>query len=269
MLKCRIYGGLGNQLFQFSKALLVMKQINAELLCLDTSAVSKYRSKRSFDLFEVLNVNFASLGMDVILRDSLLLKTRIPRLSKGFGNFVFLNDKNPYFEGNLGVDSRVYLDGYFQRCMNEKALDSAVKMMKPLLKGNKFNTFSEICAVHVRGGDFVKLGWDTIAGRDYFSKAINDVRNNYGVKDFKVYTDDPGHAEKVMANLLPKSCFMDSSDPINDFSNIGYAKYRILSGSTFAFWASALGRHPDPIVYAPKYWRPGVERKLRLIGEQH
>jgi len=57
MLKCRIYGGLGNQLFQFAKALLVMKQINADVLCLDTSAVSRYRSQRSFDLFELLNVD--------------------------------------------------------------------------------------------------------------------------------------------------------------------------------------------------------------------
>jgi len=188
---------------------------------------------------------------------------------KGFGNFIFLNDKNPYYRENLRVDSRVYLDGYFQRCMNEQTLESAVKIMKPILKRNKFNAFHEICAIHVRGGDFVKLGWDTIAGRDYFSKAINDVQKNYGVKDFKVYTDDLGHAEKVLANMLPKSCFVDSADSLSDFTNIGYAKYRILSGSTFAFWASALGRHPDPIVYAPKYWRPGVERKLKLIGEQY
>ena len=52
-----------------------------------------------------------------------------------------------------------------------------------------------------------------------------------------------------------------------DFYLIGLFEKRILSSSTFAFWASALADNDKSVVIAPEYWSPNSRREIRLPNE--
>ena len=51
------------------------------------------------------------------------------------------------------------------------------------------------------------------------------------------------------------------------FYLIGLFEKRILSSSTFAFWASALADNDKSVVIAPEYWNPNSKRYIKLPNE--
>ena len=71
-----------------------------------------------------------------------------------------------------------------------------------------------------------------------------------------------------------KDCSYDieivSSNIKDDFILIGSYSNRILSPSTFSFWASALGCNPkNSKVYAWQYWYDSIHRNIKLPNEQN
>lgn len=125
----------------------------------------------------------------------------------------------------------------------------------------------EGCIVHIRGGDFVKLGWNSITPKNYFMKAIRFAQERKKLINFYVVTDDREYAKTLLDGIDFKYELVGGSIQ-EDFYLISSFNIRILSSSAFAFWASALGiNEKGGIVIAPLYWRPGILRKIFLPNE--
>jgi hypothetical protein len=91
------------------------------------------------------------------------------------------------------------------------------------------------------------------------------MQKDYGVKVFYVVTDDRDYAKSMLKNIKP--LFLGGSIQ-EDFRLIGQFQFRILSSSTFALWASALGRNDaDGVVIVPNDLIPGVKRTFLLQNE--
>ena len=265
----RLAGGLGNQIFQFGAALLLTSKGCYRSIVLDDYALSSYKVNRNFELSRFMD--FSKSDAQIILQRRLLTKLRIPKLLTFKSPLTpFISDSNFRFIVDCNNKSRYrLLDGYFQN-LRQKDFEDIVALLKPLscdrlIESKKIN--SEVCAVHIRGGDFIELGWDESASQQYYMDSMSIMCDRYKVKSFLVVTDDKSYAENL---VLPTKFNIEiiSNNIDEDFWTIASYSKRILSASTFALWSSALGRNDaDGVVITPDDLISGVKRTFLLQNE--
>lgn len=264
MLIVRLAGGLGNQIFQLGAGLLLAKKQNASRLILDSSGLSNYDVKRKNELASFFDFSKS----EIIIEEKVctINKLRIPiHLGFKIPFWPFVGDKNFQFILQSKIFIYTVLDGYFQESIVQDDFTYTIELLKNLYIPLQ-DKFKEGCVIHIRGGDFVTLGWNVITPREYYIKAIEKMKTTYNVNKFYVVTDDINYANTVLGDLNIEYNFISKS-LYEDFQNIANYKYRILSASTFSLWASSLGMNDDSLVIAPNYWRPNVERKITIPNE--
>jgi hypothetical protein len=264
MISTRLAGGLGNQIFQFAAALLYTS--NKQGISFDISGMSNYESKHINELTRFFDLS--KLKNTVSEKESLVTKIRLAKLcALKIYKWPLIGDRNFIFTRQFTYSGNIYLDGYFQEGLTQEEFDKEVGLLKPLLVRTRLSIKEEnICVVHIRGGDFVKLGWHTIAPKEYYQKAIAYMQLELDNRKFHIVTDDRNYARNIFKDMNIDYEFI-GSDIVEDFFLIGLYKNRILSSSTFSFWASALGDNDDSLVIAPSYWTPNRERKIFLPNE--
>ena len=265
MIFLRLAGGLGNQLFQLGAAGCLSRNFDLPV-SIDCSALSSYDTPRNISLDKILDLESFCMNNDPYI-DSMILKKRIPKLIGGnfFGNY-FINDNN--FTNFIEVKkqpTKVFLDGYFNGFVNQNIFNQSVSLLSSFYK-RKLSLKKDTCAIHIRGGDFLKLGWDKIT-QEYYQTATNLVKNQNQNTKFVVYTDDKEYASSIMKTFDVQFSFSDQGI-YEDFFNFGSHKYKILSASTFAFWSCALGHNVESINYVPGYQPPFEYLKLLLPNEK-
>lgn len=264
MILVRLAGGLGNQIFQLSAALLFAKKIGLNKISIDLSGLTKYESKHKNEL--VYFFDFKDMKVNYVRNK--IIDFRIPKiLPLKLPFYPFISDKN--FQISLRNPNKQFmiLDGYFQDCLTQEDFDKEIKILKEFFLPTKYEQDDESCIIHIRGGDFVKLGWDVISPKEYYINAIKIMKNEYKKNKFKVVTDDKNYANTVLEQLDINYEFIGNSI-YDDFYLIGKYKYRILSSSTFSMWASALANNENSVVISPEYWTPNNLRKIFLPNER-
>ncbi len=265
----RICGGLGNQFFQLGAALLIASKGSDGRVVIDNFALSNYKTHRKFELSKFIDL--AEGDIPVTARKLFMTKFRIPKLLS-FKNcdMFFVNDHNFQFVVARNRIKNRLLDGYFQN-LTQKDFDDISILLKSLLiyKFKKLDALdSRTCVIHIRGGDFIDLGWNKATPKEYYVNSMNAMSAEYGVRHFIVVTDDISYAKSI----LPSKEFdlkIISGDIVNDFQTIATYSKRILSASTFALWASALGVNDDVgVVMAPNEFTPRINRNFLLPNER-
>lgn len=264
MIIIRLAGGLGNQIFQLIAGLYLAEEGNIKKILLDDSALGSYDAKRKSELQKFFA--FDKLDIDINFRNLKITKFRIPKiLPLSFPKYPFISDKN--FQKIYKNPNKMFLflDGYFQECLIQDDFNQEIMILKEILN-YQLQLNIDGCIIHIRGGDFVKLGWDIITPKEYYIKAIETMQNKYKQNKFYIVTDDINYSKTILDELDITYEFIGNS-MYEDFKLIGSFNHRILSASTFALWASALGINENSIVIAPKYWTPNHERKIFLPNE--
>ena len=264
MIIVRLAGGLGNQIFQLVAGLLMASKVKHTRIILDDSALNSYDTKRENKLLSFFDLT--KLEVEINFRNSIFTKSRLPKiLPLKFSKYPFVSDKN--FSTILQNSNQQFLlfDGYFQTCLSQKNFNSEIEILKNILLQTKIEK-KYGCVIHVRGGDFVKLGLDGVTPKEYYVKAINIMKHRYLVHNFFIVTDDREYAKTVFKDVCFDYEFIGNSIE-EDFYLIGLFEKRILSSSTFAFWASALADNDKSVVIAPEYWNPNSKRYIKLPNE--
>lgn len=265
MIFLRLSGGLGNQIFQLGASMLLANYSGASHLVIDDSFLNDYQAKRSNDLCKFFDLRKARVKIE--FSKVSLAKYRLPKvLPLRFSSWPFVSDRNFQSALQSTTDRVRYLDGYFQACLSQKNFDDIRSLLIDISTLSKKSLDSSVCIIHIRGGDFLKLGWNTIASPSYYHSAMQLMTTHYNVRHFKIITDDLNYAEKIMS-CQNVSYEISSNDMISDFKTIAFSRRKILSNSTFALWASVLGDLKDPVVVCPRYFMPGLVRPFDLPGE--
>lgn len=90
MILVRLVGGLGNQIFQLSAALLLAKRLGLEKILIDISGLNKYEIKHKNEL--VYFFDFKNIEVQYIRNK--ILDFRIPKIFPlKFPFYPFINDK--------------------------------------------------------------------------------------------------------------------------------------------------------------------------------
>lgn len=264
MIFLRLAGGLGNQIFQLGAGLLFSEKVNCRKMLIDASALGNYDAKRENELLKFFD--FSRSDINIEFNHKCFTKFRIPKILPFiFNNYPFVSDKN--FQKVLKNPNKsfILLDGYFQECLTQENFNEEIAILKNIFMQKEIGKYDG-CVIHIRGGDFVKLGWNSITPKEYYINAMKKMVKDYNIEKFYIVTDDKKYASSILNDLDFSYEFIGSSMQ-DDFYLIGNFKYRILSSSTFALWASALGDNENSVVIAPEFWTPNVKRKILLPHE--
>jgi hypothetical protein len=269
----RLAGGLGNQIFQYTAALLIKKE--SDPIYFYTQALDSYKAGRNLEL-----VNFFELPQTTYFNVSffanVVFKFRLAKITSFFGcndlNFSsILSNKNTY-----QAKGSFYLDGYFQDAWSYEHIQPLLVQLSADLKKDKFNNepYNQYdCIMHIRGSDFLANLDNSLNSVDFYIDAIKLLKSSYALTNIYVVTDDLPYS-KSMLDII-KSKFKDINFSLDherkslfdDFMILLHAKSRIIGTSTFAWWASALDDKKS-ITMSPKSWKLNCNRKLVLPWER-
>lgn len=266
MIITRIYGGLGNQLFQYAAARALAAQHNT-VVKLDPTAFADYRL-RKFEL-DFFNAKYEIATHQLI--EAHKATNRIQRLkARMLPTRLKRFYKQPFFRFDpafFSLRPPVYLQGYFQ---SEKFFAPAGHIIRKELTFKKpFSNEIEnraanlrkenSVAVHVRRGDYANAETLRVHGvlpLSYYRDAMAAIREKQtGSPRFYLFSDDPQKAarelnfpeENVISGRLAHSHF-------EDFYLMSQCRHNVIANSSFSWWAAWLNPNENKVVVAPERW---------------
>jgi hypothetical protein len=275
-----LFGGLGNQLFQYFAGLAVAEAVGAKLYLKPLGRPPTQGSDGG------IGINAFSLEATIISsRLPKLIQERIlPRLINfvmrhSLQDFVWrrgtlLTDDIDFDDIDFGAWKHIQLVGYFQ---NSKYLDFLATREKEfeLSLKNSSDWFQEFQArarvkkpiiVHLRRGDYLNFA-DTIGVLDfqYFLNALKLIpqfsdsetefwifsNSNSAAKDFARYAELPEARTEIIQSP-------EKSPDAESMLLMSLGSALVISNSTFSWWGAYLNDENSQIV-APKKWFKALE----------
>lgn len=272
----RVQGGLGNQLFQYLFGVSRFPEHEFDL-CFDCSPVFDVQQSRTFTLIELgLPGNFfkAESQFSTISGESVISIAKIEWLESATTfhvpeQFVLpvVNENSLSFNDKLDLSQEAYYQGYWQSSLYWVESDHLLRQISIFLNagplalkisalGNQLGIQTDVCAVHIRGGDYLKGFNPQYHGQcdlRYFERAMIES----GATRFHLYTDDKTYANNLLAGIDNIQCISSMiNDDLIEFVLLTRYQKVILSNSSFSYLAAriATSLETDHSIYAPYPW---------------
>ncbi|OGI07766.1 MAG: hypothetical protein A2Y40_09295 [Candidatus Margulisbacteria bacterium GWF2_35_9] len=268
MIITSIYGGLGNQMFQYALGRKLAIITNQDFKY-DLTAFKKYKVHQ----YGLSSFNIkGSIAIDSEIKKlkyqkptilDLLLFHKNLNLDSYIKETIFSFDKSV-----LKIVDDVYLDGYWQ---SEKYfLDIRKELLSDfslidevigeganyLEKINQTNSVS----IHIRRGDYLSNNQASlihgICSKDYYIKSMTYIESQIKNPIYFVFSDDQAWVKKEITSKHP-IYYMDFNGPEKNYEDLylmSQCKFNIIANSSFSWWGAWLNEHKNKIVIAPKQW---------------
>lgn len=271
-----IYGGLGNQMFQYASALGVARHHNASLfLDLSWFEVSEKLSNttpRSFAL-EVFNIDYEESSFLFSEKSISFFGRCKRRISRIFP--AISREKIIYSEKQFSFDRDVFeacppflLNGYWQ---SEKYFSGVYENILQLFgTPNNLSTKTSLMmdriagkdaiCVHIRRGDYVTnpVAAEThgLCGVEYYLEGIQTIAQNLSHPHCFIFSDDIQWARANLLTNIPMTFvdFNSQTEAHQDLWLMAACKHFVIANSSLSWWGAYLGRYPGKKVIAPKHW---------------
>ena len=201
------------------------------------------------------------------------LDIKISNTEENYGNETFKKYKEnaifdsdlkcliyPYDENILNIADNTILEGNLQ---SESYLKPNLDILNRFIGVKSKNQNKKIkkntCVLNIRGGEY-KMHRNLILPKSYWLNAINNMLKINKELEFKIITDDILYASK----LLPNYEILEGGIK-EDFMNIYFSNYVILSNSTFGYFPVKLGIKPQTVI-APYQWARFGNSKNRWVS---
>ena len=240
-----LQGGLGNQLFQFACGYSLALDIGLSIQMIHTSKKRKY----ALDNFGIPEKKV------LLLKDSELMVVKKQRHSRSC-NFQPLTEASLKFEPLVLTSDHIRLHGYRQAIPYFERHSSAIRSL--LYSESKHRVLSEAndtdLVIHIRLGDYVKSSTNRniyAENRDDYVMSSLDYFNFSGNEKIVVVTDDSKLLKEMYPKLMKLSPKIFRGSDFESFQFIQTVKKKIITNSTFSWWAAWLGGGE---VVAPERW---------------
>ncbi|MCZ4351895.1 alpha-1,2-fucosyltransferase [Roseovarius aestuarii] len=258
----RLFGGAGNQLFQYSAGRALADHLGCPL-ALDARYVSGSRTRGDcFGHFAharfTRDVTLPPAKSDGALRYGLW---RIFGRSPRFHREASLAFDPQFFSLRAGT----YLHGYWQseRYFGDVARLRADLIMTTPLDAPNADMAAQIAsaampiALHVRRGDYTAGDSYTACPPDYYRRAADTLAQKTGQPlTCFVFSNDPEWARENLA-LGHDTVIVDLNDETTghfDMALMAACTHNVIANSTFSWWGAWLNPHPNKTVIAPNQW---------------
>jgi len=280
-----LFGGLGNQLFQYFAGLATASAMNASL-CLRPVKQSVVRAVDQ-------GMRIGTIEVEGTIKNSMLptkIQERILQILLDSNEHT--NKREKFIVKRNWITNDVNLDqilieeprsltlvGYFQDLKYINFLENRGKKIDLFLKNYSpwFLTLaneakrSRPIIVHIRRGDYVKFQ-DTIGMLDFnyylgaLSKIPNFVKNKQevwifsdSISEAKQFLSLSGISAKMARIIEPPV----GSSEAESLILMSYGSALITSNSTFSWWSAYLSREANPVI-VPKKWFKGLVDPINL-----
>jgi glycosyltransferase involved in cell wall biosynthesis len=268
MVIVKLYGGLGNQLFQYATARALAIR-NDAMLKLDASSGFErdfYKRRYSLNCFNIPE-NFAS--------------------PEEIAASAYIREKHFHFDPEVcSLRGDVYLDGYWQSEKYFKSIEEIIReelSIRRPLEGVSRRIADEMAAtnsvcIHFRrlhgiSGSQVDVHGVNIHGAaslDYYYRCIEHLTQTVRDPYFFVFSDDPGWARDHLKLPYP-TLLVTHNGPDKDYEDLrlmSLCKHHIIANSTFSWWGAWLNPARDKMVFVPEQWFNAAEHNTKdLIPE--
>ena len=278
MIVVKLWGGLGNQMFQYAFATYLAKQRNeSNKFFTDglTNDVHNLGLKSfSLDLVALNDKEKASLGYGFKSHLEYRIKRKLLQL------FPFLNkkiviEKGLEYKSNISKNAELF-DGYWQSYKYTDAVEIELreKFVFNDSKLEQLNDYAEIASsnsvsLHIRKGDYL-AGKNALiyeeCSMDYYLNGMAEIKKNVVSPVFFVFSNDLKWAKEhlIVSNsinirFVDNSCYKDPS--IADLFLMSQCKHNIIANSTFSWWGAWLNSFNNKIIIAPAKWYVGELNK--------
>jgi len=271
MVIIKLWGGLGNQLFQYALYLSYReKNINCKL---DKSVYQTTQSHNGYELERIFNIDpqYASAVEKLAVKPISKLRYKFfnyPYDEKKWG-YGYYNNRIPHLKFG-------YLKGYWQTEKYFKQVENKIReaFQFPALtdEANKaiLKKIKETNAVslHIRRGDYLLNDRDWSIDIAYYKNAV--VYINQKVQDpfFYIFSDDIEWARENIKE--PNIEFIDWNKKENSYRDMQLMSnclHNIIANSSFSWWGAWLNPNQTKIVIAPDNWA-GMEGTRNVVPKE-
>lgn len=272
MIIVRLFGGLGNQLFQYAAGRR-LSRMHDTTLKLDVSHF-QYDKLRSYEL-EPFSIQQEFATAEEIMELKGTAKRGLDRIAFSVGQKL-----RPYYHRSIFREARsgrldpnilktcknVYLDGYWQSekyFVNIKDVIRREFVVKYELDDQNREMANKIAgtesvSIHVRRGDYVSdLRTNMpVCGLDYYERCVKLISKTVSDAHFYVFSDD---RDWIVENLPfdHATTFVTHNDVNKGYEDLrlmSMCKHNIIANSSFSWWGAWLNPNVNKIVLAPRKW---------------
>lgn len=268
MIVARIFGGLGNQMFQYAAGRALAIRHGTELT-LDL---------RMFRTYSLHQYSLSRFGIRAAAADERSLRAHgraklalVARLPVGTLRSCYLEHPFGTHAAWDRVAANAYISGYFQgEFFFQEAASSIRDEFLPVAAPGPQNDAvtdlmadCESVALHVRRGDYVsdRATFDIhgACSIDYYRAAVDALRRRLDRPRFFVFSNDFPWAREHLS-LGDDAVFVDwnAGAPELDLHVMSRCRHHVIANSTFSWWGAWLGSHPGQVVVAPDPWFDSV-----------
>lgn len=272
MIRTVIQAGFGNQLFQYATGYSLARELGQSLE-LDISFFDYYKRKErdngrinnldklQLDNYTTINhpSSYWQYRMKVMLpylRYSIVGGKIVPLVCEDINNCR--EYQNQLFDciGNNGAtlfgfwQNTSYFDKYLfdlkRQFRPNYPLSTDVKKLRDEISNE------QSVGVHIRRGDFVRLGWDK--GAEYYTRGMEMLREKIEKSHFYIVTDDVKWACEQYADVEDVTIVdvHTYTKDIDEFFLLSSCYHQIISESTFGWWAAYLNTNLNKWVIVPE-----------------
>lgn len=274
MIVVKIFGGLGNQMFQYSFGRALSVKTGLEVVyyvdcqgerqfglstfnikgkfedVLDIKGISSIKNKLMASLNRRLNYKLIPIYKQKYIYDSNL----------SFNKNIFLISDNTFLEGYW--QSEKYFEGIEDLLYNELKFVSDIDERNSEII--KMTSTVNSVSLHVRRGDYVTDAKANavhgLCDKSYYYNAINYILKNVPDPHFFIFSDDMDWVKKELT-INGSVVYVDfNKKDSDDLRLMSKCKHNIIANSTFSWWGAWLNNNPQKIVIAPKKWFESPER---------
>lgn len=268
MIVSRIYGGLGNQMFQYAAARQLAARLDTDLL-LDVTQFQAYKL-HGYAIYRY-PLKSQEMSQDIGSRKPLRFGGRLLKrlLRSGGPPLKLVREKGLAWQPQLQeATDNSYLAGYWQSeryfADIRPQLLQEFEMTEPA-QGRDAEIIDEMrsttsVTVHVRRGDYVSnAATNQVHGTcdsEYYQRSVTLLANMYGPLNLFVFSDDPAWCRGNL-QLGHPTVFVDHNDAqrnCEDLRVMSHARHFIVANSSFSWWAAWLSTSEDKTVCAPARW---------------
>jgi len=279
MIIAKIDGGLGNQMFQYAVANILVQKNNTAVL-LDNSFFDQTEKRlghtpRKFELGVFNNSYTFASTTDLLFFKQLSVFNKVKRELGCNYPKIYNEPSFRYDEKVMKLQKPAYIRGFFQsykyfighenliRELFAFPLDSLDELNKGVMATIKS---ANAIAIHIRRGDYVN---DAITQQyhgncslDYYLKAISLLTAREKECSLFFFSDDSDWVKEQFGYLPCPKQFINHNTGENNWKDMllmSLCNHNIIANSSFSWWAAWLNASPEKIVIAPKKWFATIE----------
>ena len=276
MIIVSLFGGLGNQMFQYACGKVVAKNLNTELK-FDISHITDRTPRNNFTYRDyelgVFNIKDEIATIEEVrqfipdLWNSKEYIKQLYKLKRLFnGKSLYLEKSKFTYNKDIElVKDNTFLYGYFQteryfeNHRNELLQDFMLKDQIDKINSSLINQLKSenSVSIHIRRGDYINSPFEILDIQDYYKKAIELIQERVETPSFYIFTNDYLWTEENFSSFDIKKTivkFNKNNQSYLDMILMSNCKHNICANSSFSWWGAWLNTNPEKIVIAPEKW---------------